>query len=658
MNSNNNLPRPIELLAPAKNLEQGIIAIDHGADALYIGANEFGARQAAGNSIDDIAQLAAYAHQFGARVYVTVNTIVYEHELAAAKQLLRSIVKAKVDAILVQDMAVVEMMKEIAQEPEMQTMRMPELHASTQTDNRSAEKAAWLTSIGFSRVVLARELSTEEIKTIHKAVPQTELEVFVHGALCVSYSGACYASHHCFGRSANRGECAQFCRLAFDLKDSRGDIIRRASHLLSLKDMNQLDRLEEIIAAGASSLKIEGRLKDAAYVKNVVAAYSKQLNKIIEENPGKYCRSSWGKVEYSFTPNLAKTFNRGFTHYFLDGRRDDISSFDTPKAMGEYVGYVKEIRRGSFNVAGTAMFANGDGLCFFTPDHKLHGFRVNRVENNRLFPLSMPEELKAGMALYRNNDMVFERAMESKTAERKIDIDFTIGVDCGKIVLEAEDEAGRKAFTTLDEPLQEAKKPQADNIIRQLEKLGNTHFRARNTKLEGGVAGMFIPSSKLAAMRREVLDMIEEQPIEMEDVSEKLKKTYGRCNGNNDNGKTGDNSKIGKTQYIDAEKINAANVANHRAEAFYEEHGVKHAAAAFELTDGARPNAKIYGTPHANTPLMTCRYCLRYAMGFCVKRGGKQPTWKEPLLLESSDGRQVKLVFNCAKCQMEIYAQD
>ena len=664
MNSNNNLPRPIELLAPAKNLEQGIIAIDHGADALYIGANEFGARQAAGNSIDDIAQLAAYAHQFGARVYVTVNTIVYEHELAAAKQLLRSIVKAKVDAILVQDMAVVEMMKEIAQEPEMKTMRMPELHASTQTDNRSAEKAAWLTSIGFSRVVLARELSTEEIRTIHKAVPQTELEVFVHGALCVSYSGACYASHHCFGRSANRGECAQFCRLAFDLKDSRGDIIRRASHLLSLKDMNQLDRLEEIIAAGASSLKIEGRLKDAAYVKNVVAAYSKQLNKIIEENPGKYRRSSWGKVEYSFTPNLAKTFNRGFTHYFLDGRRDDISSFDTPKAMGEYVGYVKEIRRGSFNVAGTAMFANGDGLCFFTPDHKLHGFRVNRVENNRLFPLSMPEELKAGMALYRNNDMVFERAMESKTAERKIDIDFTIGVDCGKIVLEAEDEAGRKAFTTLDEPLQEAKKPQADNIIRQLEKLGNTHFRARNTKLEGGVAGMFIPSSKLAAMRREVLDMIEEQPIEMEDVSEKLKKTYGRCNGNNDNdktgdnGKTGDNSKTGKTQYIDAEKINAANVANHRAEAFYEEHGVKHAAAAFELTDGARPNAKIYGTPHVNTPLMTCRYCLRYAMGFCVKRGGKQPTWKEPLLLESSDGRQVKLVFNCAKCQMEVYAQD
>lgn len=647
MNQNNKLPHPIELLAPAKNLEQGIIAIDHGADAVYIGANEFGARQAAGNSIEDIAELAKYAHKFGARVYVTVNTIVYEQELANAKQLLRHIVKAGVDAILVQDMAVVEMMREIASEPEMQGLRIPELHASTQTDNRSAEKAAWLTSVGFSRVVLARELSLDEIREVHKAVPHTELEVFVHGALCVSYSGACYASHHCFGRSANRGECAQFCRLAFDLKDSRGDTIRRASHLLSLKDMKQLDRLEDIIEAGATSLKIEGRLKDAAYVKNVVAAYSQQLDEIIEDNPGKYCRSSWGKAEYTFIPNLAKTFNRGFTHYFLNGRRDDISSFDTPKAMGEYVGYVKEIRRGSFNVAGTAMFANGDGLCFFTPDRKLHGFRVNRVENNRLFPLSMPEELKAGMALYRNNDMVFERAMESKTAERKLSLEMTIGVDCGKIVLEAIDEAGRKAFATLDEPLQEAQKPQSENIIRQLEKLGNTMFRPGNTRLNGGVASLFIPSSKLATMRREVIAQIEEQPIDMGRNENVQKKAYANKENN-----------TGNKRFIEAEKIDVANVANHRAEAFYEEHGVKHAVAAFELTDGARSGAKTYDTPHANTPLMTCRYCLRYAMGFCVKRGGKQPTWKEPLFLESTNGRQVRLTFNCAKCQMEVYATD
>ena len=449
-------PRPIELLAPAKNLEQGIIAIDHGADAVYIGASEFGARQAAGNPVDDIKALADYAHGFGARVYVTVNTIVYEQELAAAKTLLRDIAKAGADAILVQDMAVADMTRDIAREPEMAGCRMPELHASTQTDNRTAEKARWLAGAGFSRVVLARELSLEEIGAIHRAVPDTELEVFVHGALCVSYSGACYASQHFFGRSANRGECAQFCRLAFDLKDSRGDTIRKAEHLLSLKDMKQLDRLEEIIGAGVTSLKIEGRLKDAAYVKNVVAAYRQELDRIIEANPGKYRRASYGKTTYTFEPHIEKTFNRGFTHYFLDGRRQDISSFDTPKAMGEYVGHVKETRRGSFNVAGTATFANGDGLCFFTQDRKLHGFRVNRVENNRLFPLAMPAELRPGMALYRNNDMEFEREMAGKTATRRIAVDFMLGLADGKVYAEAADETGRTASLTLDEPLQEA----------------------------------------------------------------------------------------------------------------------------------------------------------------------------------------------------------
>lgn len=641
MNNSINKPRPIELLAPAKNLEQGIIAINHGADAVYIGADSFGARLAAGNSVDDIRELAAYAHKFAAKVYVTVNTIVYEHELAAAKELLRRIVRAGVDAILVQDMAVVEMMHEIAEEPEMANRRMPELHASTQTDNRCAEKAAWLTKIGFNRVVLARELSLDEIKAIHKAVPDTELEVFVHGALCVSYSGACYASQHCFGRSANRGECAQFCRLAFNLIDSRGETICHGKHLLSLKDMKQLDRLEDIIEAGATSLKIEGRLKDAAYVKNVVAAYSQQLDDIIEKSGGKYRRSSFGKAECSFMPNLEKTFNRGFTHYFLDGRRDDISSFDTPKAMGEYVGYVKEIRRDSFNVAGTAFFANGDGLCFFTADHKLQGFRVNRVENNRLFPLSIPTELRPGMALYRNNDMAFERAMAGNTAERKLGVDFTIGIDCGKITLEAEDETGRKCFTTLDEPLQEAKKTQSDNIVRQLEKLGGTKFRTRQIKLLEGIGNIFIPSSKLAAMRREAIELIEEQPI----TTCIEKQTTVTCK-----------SDKRKEEYVDAAKINVANVANHRAEAFYEEHGVKHASTAFELTDGAQHGTRMYGTPQTTTPLMTCRYCLRYALGHCVKHGGKQPAWKEPLFLESSDGRRVRLTFNCAKCQMEVYS--
>ena len=610
------------------------MAIDHGADAVYIGASEFGARQAAGNSVDDIARLAAYAHQFGARVYVTVNTIIYEHELGAAKDLLRRIVKAGADAILVQDMAVVEMLGEIAAEPEMTRCRLPELHASTQTDNRTAEKVQWLHGVGFSRVVLARELSLDEIRTIHRTVPNVELEVFVHGALCVSYSGACYASWHCFGRSANRGECAQFCRLAFDLKDSNGDTIRKASHMLSLKDMNQLDRIEDIINAGASSLKIEGRLKDAVYIKNVVAAYRQKIDEIISRNADRYRRSSYGRSTYTFEPHIEKTFNRGFTHYFLDGRCNDISSFDTPKAMGEYVGYVKEIRRGSFNVAGTAMFANGDGLCFFTKDRQLKGFRVNRAENNRLFPLSMPHELQPGMALYRNNDIEFERTMAGNTAQRRIGVSFTMGISDGRIYLEAHDETGRSASTTLDTELQEAQKPQRDNITRQLEKLGGTSFYAKDIVLQDGVARMFVPSSRLANMRRELLADISQQAIEDTHTA--------NTGSNNANG-------------IEADRINAANVANHRAAAFYEEHGVKHAATAMELTDGAQHGTLTYGTPHAHMPLMTCRYCIRYAMGYCIKRGGKQPTWKEPLFLESADGRRVKLVFNCAKCQMEIY---
>lgn len=384
---------PLELLAPAKNLACGMAAVDHGADAVYIGAQRFGARAAAGNSVDDIRQLCDYAHPYGVKVYVTVNTIIYDEELEATEQLIRQLDEIGVDAILVQDMSVLRM----AIPP------LP-LHASTQTDNRTAEKVRWLQQLGFKRVVLARELSVSEIAAIHQEVPDMPLEVFVHGALCVSYSGLCYASQYCFGRSANRGACAQFCRMKFDLLDADGKEIEHQRHLLSLKDMNQSDHLEELIEAGATSFKIEGRLKEVSYVKNVVAAYSQRLDAIIARNPDRYCRASKGHCTYSFVPNLNKTFNRGFTTYFLHGRQKDISSPDTPKAIGEYVGYVKEMRRDSFNVAGTASFANGDGLCFINGERELEGFRVNRAEGNRLYPHEMPRHLHAGMALYRNND--------------------------------------------------------------------------------------------------------------------------------------------------------------------------------------------------------------------------------------------------------------
>ena len=359
--------RKLELLAPAKNLECGKAAIDHGADAVYIGASKFGARASAGNSLDDIRELCLYAHQFGAKVYVTVNTIVYQDELEDTRALLRALTEMHVDALLVQDMAVLELLPK-------DLKPLPALHASTQTDNRTAEKVAWLHGLGFERVVLARELSLAEIKTIHQTVPDVQLEGFVHGALCVSYSGVCYASQYCFQRSANRGACAQFCRMKFDLIDAQGREIEHQRHLLSLKDLCQIDHLEEMADAGICSFKIEGRLKDVEYVKNVVSAYSKRLNRIIEKRGDDYRRASLGQVTYYFEPDLKKTFNRGYTDYFLHLRQPYIYSPDTPKALGEYVGKVKEIRRGSFNVAGTASFANGDGLCFINDEHELAGY--------------------------------------------------------------------------------------------------------------------------------------------------------------------------------------------------------------------------------------------------------------------------------------------
>lgn len=633
--------RKIELLAPAKNLECGIAAIDHGADAVYIGAAQFGARQTAGNNTEDIAELTRYAHQFGAAVYVTVNTIVYEKELAALEHLLKQLVEIGVDAILVQDMAVLEIYKKLKAEYVARGYRMPALHASTQTDNRSADKVKWLKENGFERVVLARELSLEEITDIHKAHPDVELEAFVHGALCVSYSGACYASQYFFNRSANRGECAQFCRMAFDLKDSDGETLIEDSYLLSLKDMCQLDRLGDLLEAGVCSLKIEGRLKDANYVKNVVATYSEALNAYIAKHSDKFRRSSFGKCNYTFTPALEKTFNRGFTHYFFNGRQKDISSFNTPKAMGEYVGYVKEIRRGSFNVAGTAMFANGDGLCFFNRQKKLEGFRINRVENNRLFPLTMPKNLEPGMALYRNNDIEFERAMQGKTATRKLQVRFVVDVVDGKLTFTATDECGRSANVVLNETPEKAQKSQHDNIVKQLEKLGNTVWTANEININNSADEFFIPSSRLAAVRRELLEALENTPVSNHTDKQAV-------------GETATNS-VNANNTVYADTINIANVANTTAQNYYAAHGVKNAPTAFELNSDYKAGSTT--APSAVPPLMTCRYCLRYALGYCVKNGGKRPTWHEPLHLEAKNGIRVRLAFNCAKCQMEVYAE-
>ena len=628
--------RKIELLAPAKNLECGIAAIDHGADAVYIGAQRFGARAAAGNSIDDIAVLCRHAHTFGAKVYVTVNTILYNNETDATRRLLTELDGVGVDAVLVQDMGLLELAG---------ADHNFELHASTQTDNRTAEKVAWLHSLGFNRVVLARELSAEEIAEIHRQVPDVELEVFVHGALCVSYSGVCYASQYCFGRSANRGECAQFCRLKFNLKDSDGKEIEHQRHLLSLRDMCRIDNLETLLDSGVTSLKIEGRLKDVAYVKNVVAAYSQKLNGIIDKHPDKYCRASRGRCTYTFIPNLKKTFNRGFTDYFLNGRRPDIVSFDTPKAMGEYVGKVKELRGNSFNVAGTASFANGDGLCFFNSNHELEGFRVNRVEGNRLFPLSLPAGLRPGMPLYRNNDYEFEKLLSKPSATRKIPITMIFAATESGFSLSVE-----TVTVTCDIEKQLAQKPQHDNIVRQLTKLGNTNYVCDKVNIVGDADKYFVPSSMLADLRRKLTDALQRNACVTvrKSVDEKLE-SMSVC----EEGEKPQNlvwqPEYGSFPYL-------YNISNALARQFYDRMGLKNHSSAFELKqEKVQKNTQTEGTD--KMLVMQCRYCLRHSLGHCVRNGGQPPSWREPLYLELPDKRTFRLEFNCKECQMNIYAE-
>ena len=590
----------LELLAPAKNLACGIAAIDHGADAVYIGAPKFGARAAVGNSIDDIRQLCDYAHQFGAKIYVTLNTIVYDHELSEAQKLINQLAEIGVDAILVQDMGLLQFMDG----------KPFEIHASTQTDNRTVDKVRWLKQVGFSRAVLARELSAEEIAEIHREVPDIDLEVFVHGALCVSYSGICYASQHCFQRSANRGECAQFCRMRFSLVDADGVEIEHERYLLSLKDMNQSDNLDKLIEAGAVSFKIEGRLKDVTYVKNVTAAYSERLNAYIRKHADKYCRASKGRCEYTFTPNLNRTFNRGYTTYFMNGRQPNIASFDTPKAVGEFVGKVKEIRHDSFNVAGTASFANGDGLCFLNQDRQFEGFRANRVVGNRIYPFKMPAGLRPGMSLYRNNDQEFERILSKPSATRKIPVSIALrAVDDG-FELSAD---GVTLHFVAEHQI--AQKSPRENLVRQLSKLGDTIYECQEVDVPADF-NYFIPNSQLADMRRQLTEAL---------VQPQRQLIQAKVSGN---------PGVNKLSYQN-------NISNRQSAVFYGTDELS----AFELKGG-------------NGPIMQCRHCIRYSLGYCVKRGGKRPTWHEPLSLVLGDGRRFRLEFDCAHCQMNVLVEN
>ncbi len=614
------MQRSIELLSPARNLECGIEAIHHGADAVYIGGPAYGARAAAGNSIEDIKELCRYAHTFGAKVYVTANTILTDKELSSAETLAWQLHDAGVDALIVQDMAFLK-------------LHLPPglaLHASTQMDNRTPEKAQLLEAAGFEQIVVARELSLSDIAAIHKAV-SVPIEAFVHGALCVSYSGRCYASQHCFSRSANRGECAQFCRLAFDLLDAGGNIIRKDKHLLSLRDMNRSSDLEAMMDAGVSSFKIEGRLKDVSYVKNITAHYRRLIDAILERR-SEYRRSSYGTTQTTFTPHPEKSFNRGFTDYFLHGRTSDLFSFDTPKAIGEYVGTVRRIEGRTLTVLPdsksggdtSVVFTGGDGLCFFNREGRLQGFRVNRADGLRLSLSETVNELYPGAKLYRNTDHAFERLLTHSSATRFLQLDITLNETPYGYVLNMTDETGRTARYEVEAEKQEGNTPQRENILRQLGKLGGTDFTLRHIELHLS-GNPFIPSSHLAQWRRECLAKLTEQPIPSQPGNAPTRSAIPR-------------TAIPPT--IDY----TGNVANRLARNFYAENGATSVAPAYELH------------PAPNAELMRCRHCLRHALGHCLRTTSAPLPWKEPLHLRLPDGRTFSLRFDCKNCEMVVSA--
>lgn len=604
--------RKIELLAPARNLECGIEAVNHGADAVYIGAPKFGARAAATNSMDDIGRLTDYAHLYGVRIYVTVNTILKDEELKETEAMIWELYRRGVDALIVQDMGLTQ-------------LNLPPipLHASTQMDNRTVEKVRFLTEAGFRQVVLARELSLNEIAAIHKACPDTPLEVFVHGALCVSYSGQCYASQACFGRSANRGECAQFCRLPFSLVDADGRVVVKDKHLLSLKDMNRLDMLEQLLDAGVTSLKIEGRLKDVAYVKNVTAAYRQRLDAILKRRQ-EYARASSGTCRFDFQPQPEKSFSRGFTHYFLEGRGEDITSFDTPKSLGEAMGTLKEQRGGWVSVAGVKPFHNGDGVCYLDEQGRLQGFRINRVEGNKLFPAGNVPRIRPRTPLFRNQDQEFERILARKSAERKIGILMKLEENRFGFSLTAEDEDDNRVTQTFAHAKERARTPQIENLRTQLAKLGGTPYELTEPADIRLTEEWFIPTSVITEWRRQTVERL----------TAARRMTYRR------------ELAVWKPThhaYPATTLTYLGNVMNGEARRFYLDHGVKAVAPAYEKQ------------PADGAVLMFCRHCLRYSLGWCpVHQKGRSP-YREPYSLASADGRRFRLEFDCKNCQMKIY---
>ncbi len=592
----------VELLAPAKDYKSAVDAIDYGADAVYIGGARFGARQAAGNSTAEIARVAEYARRYGVRVHATLNTLLWDSELEAAERQARELIAAGVDALIVQDMA-------------LRRMNLPvELHSSTQMANRTPSQARFLGEAGFARVILERGLTLDEIRAICNAT-EAEVECFVHGAICVGYSGRCFLSRSMSERSGNRGACSQPCRLTWDLTDGRGKTYIAGKHLLSVRDMNLSHRIGDLLDAGVRSFKIEGRLKDTNYIRNVVAYYRRAVDEALASRPHLY-RSSAGVSRPDFEPDPAKSFTRGESEYFFDGKCRGVASFDTPKAVGEKVGSVVRVEGRRFLIDGDAALSAGDGLCFLTGEG-LVGTNVNAVEDRRITPNRI-EGIAAGAEVYRNYDHRFSRAVESSRTRRVIPAVAEVVITGSGVELKYTDCEGVTAEVSRAVNLDAAKNAEANavNIRTQASKSGDTIFSVESVSVEGGE--WFVPASLITEMRREGLEMLLAARLALPREHRIM----------------ADNP---AARYPQTELTPQENVTNRLAEEFYRLHGVERIARGLDLEPST-----------AGQCVMRSAYCLRREIGECLR---ENPRLRGDLYIERG-GRKYRLDFDCKRCEM------
>lgn len=613
-------PVPLELLAPAGNLECGLAALSSGADAIYVGAPKFGARAAANVSLSDIQRLVSVTHRYGAKVYVAFNTILYDNELSEAEALIRRLYLIGVDALIVQDMGLL-------------TLDLPPiaLHASTQCHNASVAQLQRLSALGFEQAVLARELTIEETATLHQAVPDLRLETFIHGALCVSYSGHCYLSQAFAGRSANRGACAQYCRLPYTLEDATGRKIVEGSHLLSLKDLNRSSILSQLVEADAVSFKIEGRLKNASYVRNVTAYYHQLLEDIVAAQPERYSRSSMGRVSLSFTPDPFKSFSRGATTYQL--KKGDFNEVlirpESPKSEGEFIGIISKIEGNSLWLDRSCDLANGDGIAFYTPAGSMEGTRINHLQEKGKIVVDNPWNLKTGTRIYRNYSTQFERIINRPdSSERLLPVKLRFGVLPWGFVLDLEVDSPQSKVTTrvtFPHKMEKAMQNGEDRLRDALAKLGGSGFFS--TTIEIDTKGFFVPLSVASSLKRLGVEALDRALRLHYSAHPIYRPSYTRIP-----------QSVGTGNMIGFDY----NVANYAAKKAYQSWGAQQIVPAYEVT------------PTKDAPLMTCRHCIRRHLGYCTRSKREMP-YKEPLYLVHGKER-IRLAFDCKECSMKLYS--